>query len=309
MKKIKMLICLCLIAFLLSGCGNRQEETTTLLMSTTIRNSVVTTKKAQTTQNTTSATATEAVEATTVQAETTTAESATTTTQERTTKAETTKSEKKKTKTTKAQTAKATKTTKPATTKPKANKPTTTKAEVTQDVTTAPIVTTTEPVTTKPSTTKTPVTTNTEKPVESCSVKIVCSTVIDNLDKLQEAKRGFVPSGGIILKQTQIEIKDGETVFDVIRRACNENVCIDNCTYCQKNAIQFEYVYTPAFETYYIEGIHQIYEKDCGSMSGWMYSVNGEFPNMGSSSYTVSSGDEIVFSYTCNMGADIGNSN
>ena len=80
-----------------------------------------------------------------------------------------------------------------------------------------------------------------------------------------------------------------------------------NCIYCQDRGIQLEYNYTPAFSNYYVEGIHQIYEKDCGTQSGWMYSVNGNFPDEGSSSYTVSSGDVIVFSFTCNMGEDIGN--
>lgn len=92
-----------------------------------------------------------------------------------------------------------------------------------------------------------------------------------------------------------------------MKRACSENVCTDNCKYCQKSGIQLEYNFTPAFGTYYIEGIHQLYEKDCGSMSGWMFSVNGNFPTDGSSSYTVKPGDEIVFAYTCDMGDDIGN--
>ena len=30
----------------------------------------------------------------------------------------------------------------------------------------------------------------------------------------------------------------------------------------------------------YIEGIGNLYEFDCGSVSGWMYRVNGEFPKI-----------------------------
>lgn len=169
-------------------------------------------------------------------------------------------------------------------------------------ITTLPV---TASATTVVTTTQAPATT-TAKAVDTCSVTITCSTVSDNLDMLKKSKHDFVPSGGVILEKVQVKIKKGDTAFDALKRACSENVCADNCKYCQKNGVQLEYNYTPAFETYYIEGIHQIYEKDCGSMSGWMYSVNGEFPNVGSSSYNVKAGDEIIFAFTCDMGEDIG---
>lgn len=147
----------------------------------------------------------------------------------------------------------------------------------------------------------------TEKQVDTCTVTILCSTINDNIDDLKSSKLPFVPSDGIILEKTTVEIENSKTAFDVIRKACYENVCKDDCTYCQRNGIQIEYTYTPAFDNYYIEGIHQIYEMDCGMQSGWMFSVNGEFPNVGASAYSVNNGDEIVFAYTCNMGEDIGN--
>ncbi|MGN1443586.1 MAG: DUF4430 domain-containing protein [Acutalibacteraceae bacterium] len=152
--------------------------------------------------------------------------------------------------------------------------------------------------------------TTTKKTVEStdiCFVTIRCDTIKNNLSSLKKGKEIFVPKSGVILDHAKVECKSGESAFDVIKRACSENVCTDNCTYCRKGGIQLEYNFTPAFGTYYIEGIHQLYEKDCGSMSGWMFSVNGEFPTEGSSSYPVKPGDEIVFAYTCDMGDDIGN--
>ena len=142
---------------------------------------------------------------------------------------------------------------------------------------------------------------------DTCFVTITCQTVKNNLSSLKKGKAAFIPKNGIILDRAEVGFKSGETAFDVINRACQENVCTDNCEYCRKGGIQLEYNFTPAFGTYYIEGIHQLYEKDCGSMSGWMFSVNGNFPTEGSSSYTVKPGDEIVFAYTCDMGGDIGN--
>lgn len=142
----------------------------------------------------------------------------------------------------------------------------------------------------------------------TCEVSILCSSINENLDKLKEEKSKFVPKNGVILQNAQVQFSFGDTVFEVIKKACSENICNDACSYCEVGSIQIEYTYTPAFNNYYIEGIHQLYEKDCGSLSGWMYSVNGEFPNVGVSGYEVKDGDKIVFLYTCNMGEDIGNS-
>ncbi len=140
-----------------------------------------------------------------------------------------------------------------------------------------------------------------------CYITIICESINKNINEFNESKKIFLPKSGVILKETSVEINGNETVFDVIKKACKENTCSDKCKFCKASGIQIEYTYTPAFDNYYIEGIHQIYEKDCGMQSGWMYSVNGEFPNVGVSSYKVKKGDKIVFAYTCDMGEDIGN--
>ena len=97
-----------------------------------------------------------------------------------------------------------------------------------------------------------------------------------------------MPSNGVILASSAVEFRDGETGFDVLNRACSSA------------GIQLEYSYTPAYGSYYIEGINNLYEFDCGSRSGWMYTVNGWAPNYGCSSYEMKKGDEIVWNYTCN---------
>ena len=106
-----------------------------------------------------------------------------------------------------------------------------------------------------------------------------------------------MPSNGIILSTSSVQYYDGETVFEVLKRACNAA------------GIQLEYSWTPMYDSYYIEGINHLYEFDCGSESGWMYKVNGWFPNYGCSAYTLEDGDVIVWCYTCNgLGADVGGS-
>lgn len=207
----------------------------------------------------------------------------------------------------------------PATTAPVTTVPPTTVPPTTAPVTTAPPATrapaTTVPATTVPATTRAPVTTvpattappATTQPGPVCTVTVRCDTILQNKDKLKAGKAPFVPADGVILDKTAVSFTDGETAFDVLKRACETHACKERCAYCLNGGVQLEYTYTPGFATYYVEGIHQIYEKDCGASSGWMYSVNGTFPNVGVSSYTVRAGDTIVFAYTCDMGEDIGN--
>lgn len=177
-------------------------------------------------------------------------------------------------------------TTKPETTKPTANKPTTVKPTTTKPVTT------TKPATTKPTTTK-PVETAKEK--LTCTITIRCDTILNNMDNLDPAKAPYVPDDGVILREVTVEFEEGETVFDVLNRVCR-----------QYN-IPIEYSWTPMYDSYYIEGINNLYEFDCGSESGWMYKVNGWFPNYGCSSYYLTGGEKIVWCYTCNgLGEDVG---
>lgn len=128
---------------------------------------------------------------------------------------------------------------------------------------------------------------------ETCFIEIECRSILENRDKLKESKAAFVPKNGYILKNTEAAINEGDSVYDILYRICREK------------GIHFEAKYTPAYQTYYVEGIHQLYEFDCGNMSGWTYLVNGKQPNYGCSKYQVSAGDEIRWSYTCNAGKDV----
>ena len=129
----------------------------------------------------------------------------------------------------------------------------------------------------------------------TCTLEIRCDTLLGSLDKLSEGKAALVPEDGVLLPVTEVEFTGGNSVFDVFRQTL------------KNQKIHFEYVDASAYDSVYIEGIGNLYEFDCGPQSGWMYSVNGVFPDVGTSSYTVSSGDVIALSFTCNMGEDIGN--
>lgn len=141
----------------------------------------------------------------------------------------------------------------------------------------------------------------------TCKIEIECKTILNNLGNLRPEKKASLPKDGYILKETTVSVAEGSTVFDVLKLVCKQNTCPEKCTYCRKSGIQLEYIYTPGYDSEYIRGIHQLYEKDCGTQSGWMYSVNGVFPNYGVNKYTVKNGDNIKLRYTCNgFGEDLG---
>lgn len=177
-------------------------------------------------------------------------------------------------------------------------KPTTTRKPKTTVRETTTVPTTTKKYTTVPETT--------EAAVKYCTVSISCVKALENKDKLKSGKEQFLPSDGYILHEVKMSFTQGETAFDILKRACAENVCTDGCTYCRSQGIQYEASFSAGYGNWYVEGIHQLYEKDCGSRSGWMYRVNGSFPNYGSSAYTVRDGDRIEWIYTCDLGEDIG---
>ena len=128
----------------------------------------------------------------------------------------------------------------------------------------------------------------------TCTLEIRCDTLLTQLDKVPAEKVSLVPEDGLMLAATEVEFIGGESVFDVFRKVLREE------------KIHFEYVDASAYDSVYIEGIGNIYEFDCGPQSGWMFSVNDVYPGLGCSSYTLADGDVIVFSYTCDLGADLG---
>lgn len=137
-----------------------------------------------------------------------------------------------------------------------------------------------------------------DKPIKkydnTCTFVIECKTILDNKDKLKKGLEKYVPDDAVIFSK-KVGFDSGESVYDILRRICDEN------------SIQMEASYTPAFSSYYVEGINNLYEFDCGQGSGWMYSVNGIFPNYGCSSYKPASNDKIAFRYTCELGYDLQN--
>ncbi len=128
----------------------------------------------------------------------------------------------------------------------------------------------------------------------TCTLCVRCDTILQNIANLKEEKIDIVPKDSIIFAEKEVVFYEGESVFNVLLREM------------KKNKIHFEFVNTPIYNSAYVEGIANIYEFDCGELSGWMYKVNGWFPNYGCSRYALKQGDKIEWLYTCDLGNDIG---
>lgn len=128
----------------------------------------------------------------------------------------------------------------------------------------------------------------------TCSLFVECSTILDNMGDLTEGKEDLVPFDGVIYGPYDVTFYDGESVYDLLLREM------------QDNRIHMESEFTPMYNSAYVQGINNLYEKDCGRWSGWMYNVNGWYPNYGCSRYQIKEGDVIEWRYTCDLGRDLG---
>lgn len=120
-------------------------------------------------------------------------------------------------------------------------------------------------------------TTQETKKEEYCEFLISCKTVLSHKDDLQSNYQ--VPAGGKIFEK-KMKIEEGDTVMDVLKRT---GVELD-------------------ISKGYVAGIDGLYEFDCGKNSGWMYRVNGKFPNYMAGKCTLHDGDKVEWLYTCVRG-------
>lgn len=115
-----------------------------------------------------------------------------------------------------------------------------------------------------------------------CHIVIECKKLVGN-DDIEPGYEDLVPSTGYILRGVDIEIKDGDTVYDVLKKAGKEYGFIINVEQTQFGA--------------YIAGIAGLDEKICGEESGWKYKVNGSYPGKSCAKVKVSDGDKVVWVY------------
>lgn len=128
----------------------------------------------------------------------------------------------------------------------------------------------------------------------TCTLSVECSTILANMKYLDKNKVELVPEDGIIFPAREVAFYEGESVFNVLQREM------------KRNKIHLEFENTPIYNSAYIEGVNNLYEFDCGELSGWMYKVNDWFPGYGCSRYQLKEGDMVEWVYTCDLGRDVG---
>jgi len=128
----------------------------------------------------------------------------------------------------------------------------------------------------------------------TCTLSVRCDTILKNILWLDGEKLDLVPKDGVIFAEKTVTFYEGESVFNLLVREM------------KRNKIHLEFENTPLYNSAYIEGIGNIYEFDCGDLSGWMYKVNDRFPSYGCSRYQLKEDDKVEWVYTCDLGADIG---
>lgn len=131
----------------------------------------------------------------------------------------------------------------------------------------------------------------TTKEQYTCTISVDCKTILANMDSLDDNLKNHVPKDGVIVEAKKVTFEDGDTVFDILEKTLKEENILMEASFTGKSA--------------YIEGINNFYEFSCGELSGWMYSVNGEFPNVSCSDYKLKNNDIIEWRYTCNLGEDL----
>lgn len=99
-----------------------------------------------------------------------------------------------------------------------------------------------------------------------------------------------------ILAPLKVELQTNDTAWDVAKRVMDSY------------EIDYEVVETASLYITSIAGYEEMDER-YGSKSGWMYSVNDEFPEMSIADYVLNSNDVLEIRYTTTLGEDIESEN
>ncbi len=119
--------------------------------------------------------------------------------------------------------------------------------------------------------------------IGTVTFSIDCSAVTDRTPE-------HIPDDGVILPPTEMELCEGETVYDLlIQSARTYSISVENGS------------------TSYIQGIAHIREQEYGPLSGWVYLVNGKSPSVGCDRYVLQPGDRVEWVYSLESGREFEN--
>ena len=125
----------------------------------------------------------------------------------------------------------------------------------------------------------------------SVTLEIRCDTALQYTGDLEEAVAEILPEDGVLLEKQSFDMEQQATVYDLLLRAAKESGLVVDVQGSGSSA--------------YIRGIGGLGEFACGDLSGWTFSVNGEFPGKGCGSVLLREEDEVAFLYSCDLGKDL----
>ncbi len=111
----------------------------------------------------------------------------------------------------------------------------------------------------------------------SCTVTVDCTSVLEN-DELKDGLREIIPQDGVMFSDT-VEFASGESLLEIFTRAMRD---------AKISAVR---------DGAYISSFGGLAPGDCGPMSGWTFTVNGEFVTVGCDAVIPQDGDTIAWTY------------
>lgn len=123
-----------------------------------------------------------------------------------------------------------------------------------------------------------------------------CKSVLGRMDTIDPSvnQPSVIPPDGVVIAECTLSLPEGSSAFDaLITAARQQQVRVD---------------YTGSSWGTYVRSIGYISEFGFGELSGWMYRVNVEFPQVYAGEFTLHEGDVVEFVYTCDLGGDVGDS-
>lgn len=118
--------------------------------------------------------------------------------------------------------------------------------------------------------------------IESPSEHFASGTSADTVGVVTFSVDASAVDAGAVIPPCAVGIGDGSTVLSVTEEAARR----------AKTVLDIDAAGT------YIRGIGGISERDFGPLSGWVFRVNGEYPNVSCADFTLSPGDTVEWIYT-----------
>ena len=116
------------------------------------------------------------------------------------------------------------------------------------------------------------------------NIIVTISIMCDSLKDVDAELMDKVSDNGTILKETELELKEGATALDALKESGKD---------CAETGGM-------------VTEINGLAGGAAGEMSGWLFKHEGDFPPVGAGDLELKNGDRVEFVFTTNGGEDLG---